>query len=125
MRTTLFSSCRAWCGAGVAIFSLWGGLGACGGATAETKGLGIGAGAAGNAAMAAAAWAIGKGCNMQGCPYGSYCNHATGFCDTRKCDEGCPKDTACNEGLNRCQDPAPASPPNDFLPYDRQIQPIR
>lgn len=83
-------------------------------------------GAVANVTVGAALWAVGKGCNMQGCPYGSYCNKATGFCDTRTCLEGCPENTTCNEGLNRCQDPAPASPPSDFLPQDiekRRINP--
>ncbi len=97
---------------------------ACGGATAQTSGAALGAGAAGNVVVGAAMWALGKGCNMQGCPYGSYCNHESGFCDTRRCQDGCPESTACNEGLNRCQDPPPPSVPNDFLPSDSQRLPL-
>ena len=72
------------------------------------------------ATAAATLWAVGGGCKLQGCPYGSYCDKKSGFCDTRTCGEGCQSNTSCNEGLDRCQDPAPASPPNDFLPSDQQ-----
>lgn len=65
-------------------------------------------------------WAAGGGCRLQGCPYGSYCNQKSTFCDVRKCGEGCPEGTVCNEGLGRCQAPPPASPPNDFLPQDNK-----
>jgi len=93
----------------------------CGGATSSSTGASVAGGAVVNATVAAAMWAVGKGCNMQGCPYGSYCNKQTGFCDTRRCSEGCPENTVCNEGLDRCQGPQPASTPNDFLPSD-QVQ---
>lgn len=91
----------------------------CGGATSSASNTAVAGGAVANATMAAAMWAVGGGCKLQGCPYGSYCNKNTGFCDTRRCSDGCPEGTVCNEGLNRCQGPQPASPPNDFLPSDQ------
>ncbi|MDB4974459.1 MAG: hypothetical protein JWN48_2800 [Myxococcaceae bacterium] len=77
--------------------------------------------AVGNAVIAGVVWAAGGGCRLQGCPYGSYCNHDNGFCQTRKCSEGCPLNTVCNEGLDRCQVAAPAKVPNDFLPTDNRL----
>jgi hypothetical protein len=63
------------------------------------------------------------GCKLQNnCGYGSYCNHETGFCESRKCSQGCPGSTVCNEGLDRCQDPPPARTPSDRLPVDDKIQ---
>jgi hypothetical protein len=80
------------------------------------------AGAAlGNAVAAGVIWATGGGCRLQGCPYGSYCSGDSGFCQVRKCSEGCPPSTVCNEGLDRCQAAAPAKVPNDFLPVDNKI----
>lgn len=76
--------------------------------------------AAATALAAGTLWAAGGGCRLQGCPYGSYCNQKSTFCDVRRCGEGCPEGTVCNEGLGRCQEPARASPPNDFLPQDNK-----
>jgi len=58
------------------------------------------------------------GCKFQGCPYGSYCNTKTKYCESRTCAEGCPINTICNEGLHLCQAPPPPKTPNDFLPQD-------
>ncbi len=82
-------------------------------------------GAVTTAAAAAALWAAGGGCKLQGCPYGSYCNEKTGFCDVRKCSDvgGCPDGTVCNEGLDRCQAAPPPNTPNDFLPQDSVTHP--
>lgn len=74
-----------------------------------------------NAAAAATLWVAAGGCKLQGCPYGSYCNEKTGYCDTRKCSEGCPPMTVCNEGLDRCQQPPIAKTPTDRLPQDDKI----
>jgi hypothetical protein len=63
------------------------------------------------------------GCKLQNnCGYGAYCNHETGFCVVRKCTEGCPSNTVCNEGLDRCQDAPPPRTPSDRLPQDEKIQ---
>jgi hypothetical protein len=85
-----------------------------------TTNTGNAGGAVVTAAAAAALWAAGGGCKLQGCPYGSYCNKETGFCDVRKCSDagGCPDGTVCNEGLDRCQMAPPPNTPNDFLPQD-------
>ncbi len=99
--------------------SLWvvGWVMGCGGRSVQGT---TGSGAAGiGAGVAAAIWAVGGGCKLQGCPYGSWCNKKTGFCITTKCSAGCPEGTVCNEGLNRCQNPPPAAPPSDFLPDDQ------
>ena len=80
-----------------------------------------GGAAAATAGAAAAVWAAGKGCRLQGCPYGSYCNEESGFCEARSCSEGCPENTVCNEGLDRCQAAPPPDTPNDFLPQDDKI----
>jgi hypothetical protein len=80
------------------------------------------AGGVTTAIAAGVLWAAGGGCRLQGCPYGSYCNHKSGFCEVRKCSQGCPDGTICNEGLGRCQAPPPAAPPNDFLPEDNLLQ---
>jgi len=77
--------------------------------------------ALGNAVVAGVLWAAGGGCRLQGCPYGSYCSFDSGFCQTRKCSEGCPDNTVCNEGLDRCQAPGPAKIPNDFQPTDNRL----
>jgi hypothetical protein len=74
------------------------GLSGCGGSqppsTLEGASQGqIAAGAAVTAIAAGAMWAAGGGCRLQGCPYGSYCNQKTGFCDVRRCNEGCPDGT--------------------------------
>src|ERR1700712_2908254 len=74
-----------------------------------------------NAVAAGVIWATGGGCKLQGCPYGSYCSYDTGFCQTRKCSEGCPLNTVCNEGLDRCQVASPARPPSDYLPTDNKL----
>jgi hypothetical protein len=79
------------------------------------------AGAALTAVAAGVLWAAGGGCRLQGCPYGSYCNKDSGFCDVRRCSLGCPADTVCNEGLDRCQVKPPARAPNDLLPQDDKI----
>jgi hypothetical protein len=100
-------------------------IGACAGGQAPvamdpSTNAGNAGGAAITAAAAAALWAAGGGCKLQGCPYGSYCNHSSGFCDVRKCSDpgGCPDGTVCNEGLDRCQMAPPPNTPNDFLPQD-------
>lgn len=81
------------------------------------------AGAAAGTAGAAAVLSVVGGCKLQNnCPYGSFCNHDTGFCVTRTCAEGCPSNAVCNEGLNRCQDPAPPRTPTDKLPQDDKLQ---
>lgn len=106
-------------------------LGACAGSQTVGPGLdpatntGNAGGAVATAAAAAAIWAAGGGCKLQGCPYGSYCNHKTGFCDVRKCSDvgGCPDGTVCNEGLDRCQAAPPPNTPNDFLPQDSVTHP--
>jgi hypothetical protein len=77
--------------------------------------------AVGTAVAAGVVWAAGGGCRLQGCPYGSYCDEKSGFCEVRKCSEGCPTMTVCNEGLDRCQAPAPATGPSDRLPQDDKI----
>jgi len=79
------------------------------------------AGAAITAVAAGVVWAAGGGCKLQGCPYGSYCDTASGFCEVRKCSQGCPADTVCNEGLDRCQVAPPAAPPSDLLPEDNLL----
>lgn len=90
---------------------------------------GVPVGNAGGAAITAAAagvvWAVGGGCRLQGCPYGTFCNGTSGFCVVKKCSEGCPSGTICNEGLDRCQAAPPPQTPNDFLPQDdrTRIQP--
>ncbi len=78
------------------------------------------AGAGATVAVAVVAQAA-VGCNFQGCPYGSFCNKETRFCEQRKCSAGCPDNTICNEGLNLCQAPPPPSTPNDFLPQDNRV----
>lgn len=83
---------------------------------------GAAAGAAVTAGAAAVIWAVGGGCRLQGCPYGSFCNRKSGFCEVRTCAQGCPEGTVCNEGLDRCQAPSPPQTPNDFLPQDDAIQ---
>ncbi len=96
----------------------------CGGAQTAPPGTAAGTNAAGTAITAAAAgvaWVAGGGCRLQGCPYGSYCNQESGYCEVRRCSLGCPNGTVCNEGLDRCQAPAPASPPTDRLPQDDKI----
>ncbi len=71
----------------------------------------------------ASALGIVAGCKLQNnCGYGAYCNHDTGFCVVRKCSQGCPNSTVCNEGLDRCQDPPPPRTPSDRLPQDDKIQ---
>jgi hypothetical protein len=81
------------------------------------------AGAGGTAAAAAVLWAVGGGCKLQGCPYGSYCNKESGYCEVVRCADGCPSGTVCNEGLDRCQMAPPPSTPNDFLPQDSKLAP--
>lgn len=78
------------------------------------------AGAVVTAIAAGTLWAAGGGCRLQGCPYGSYCNQKSGYCDVRSCEQGCPEGTVCNEGLGRCQAPPPPHTPNDFLPQDNK-----
>jgi hypothetical protein len=73
------------------------------------------------AIAAGALWAVGGGCRLQGCPYGSFCDQTSGFCEVRKCSRGCPEGTICNEGLDRCQAPPPPNPPTDFLPEDNLL----
>lgn len=69
------------------------------------------------------ALAVVAGCKLQNnCGYGAFCNRETGFCVVRKCSEGCPNETVCNEGLDRCQDPPPPRLPNDRLPQDDKLQ---
>lgn len=80
-------------------------------------------GAIATAIAAGALWAVGGGCRLQGCPYGSYCDQKTGYCAVRKCSEGCPPGTVCNEGLGRCQAAPPAQAPSDFLPQDNALLP--
>jgi hypothetical protein len=82
----------------------------------------VAGGAVVTAVAAGTLWLAGGGCRLQGCPYGSYCNQKTGYCDVRKCELGCPDGTVCNEGLGRCQAPPPPSTPNDFLPQDNAIK---
>jgi hypothetical protein len=77
-------------------------------------------GAAVTAAVATTAWVV-AGCKLQGCPYGSYCNGKTGYCDAKKCSEGCPENTVCNEGLDRCQVAPPPPAQGDFLPQDSAL----
>jgi hypothetical protein len=79
------------------------------------------AGAAVTTAAVAAVAQVTTGCKFQGCPYGSYCNTKSGFCEARTCGEGCPGNTICNEGLDRCQAPPPPRTPNDFLPQDNRL----
>ncbi len=79
-------------------------------------------GAVVTAIAAGTLWIAGGGCRLQGCPYGSYCNDKTGYCDVRKCELGCPDGTVCNEGLGRCQAAPPPATPNDFLPQDDKIR---
>src|SRR4051812_35583737 len=88
------------------------GTAGCGGSPQPAPGNNAGA-AAITAAAAGSLWALGGGCRLQGCPYGSYCNQKSAFCDVRKCADGCPEGTVCNEGLGRCQEPQRATPPND------------
>lgn len=119
MRTSALAlglSLSLWMGCGGASPSLGGGPG--------QGGAGAG-GAAATAGVAAVVFAVGGGCKLQGCPYGSYCNADSGFCDVRKCTDpsGCPPGTICNEGMNRCQAPGPPSTPNDFLPQDSAAAP--
>lgn len=76
---------------------------------------------AGASVAAAAVAQVAVGCKFQGCPYGSYCNKETRFCEQRKCGAGCPAGTICNEGLNLCQAPPPPNTPNDFLPQDNAV----
>ena len=92
----------------------------CGGASGAEAG--NAAGAVGNVVAASVLWAAAGGCKLQGCPYGTYCDKNSGFCEVHKCSEGCPQGTVCNEGLDRCQAPAPASPPSDRLPQDDKIR---
>jgi hypothetical protein len=97
-------------------------VGSCARSASGEPGTSNAAAAAGTAGAAAVLSVVG-GCKLQNnCPYGSFCNHDTGFCVTRTCAEGCPGNTVCNEGLNRCQDPPPARPPSDRLPQDDKIQ---
>jgi hypothetical protein len=91
-------------------------------ARAATQGE-IAGGANITAIAAGTLWIAGGGCRLQGCPYGSYCNKQSGYCDVRRCDMGCPDGTVCNEGLGRCQAPPPPSTPNDFLPQDSKLNP--
>src|SRR4051794_30610654 len=97
-------------------WAIWGSA-ACGSGNQATMSSGSAAGAITTVAVAAVAQGT-AGCNFQGCPYGSYCNTKTRFCEVRKCVEGCPGNTICNEGLNLCQAPPPPKTPNDFLPQD-------
>jgi hypothetical protein len=120
MGKTLTGMLGLWCALGAA---------ACAGPQAPGPGLnpatntGNAGGAVVTAAAATALWAAGGGCKLQGCPYGSYCNEKTGFCDVRKCSDasGCPNGTVCNEGLDRCQAAPPPNTPNDFLPQDNVL----
>jgi hypothetical protein len=120
MGKTLRGMIGLWCALGAA---------ACAGSQTAPAGLdpatnaGNAGGAVATAAAAAAIWAAGGGCKLQGCPYGSYCNENTGFCDVRKCSDagGCPDGTVCNEGLDRCQMAPPPNTPNDFLPQDNVL----
>jgi hypothetical protein len=97
----------------------------CGGSSQIPQGQTVPAAQGGEAALTAVAagviWAAGGGCRLQGCPYGSFCNNDSGFCQVKKCSEGCPAMTVCNEGLDRCQAAPPARVPNDFLPQDNKI----
>lgn len=94
-----------------------GGSGASGGSGVSGPG-----GAAINAMAAGVLWATAGGCKLQGCPYGSYCDHKSGFCEVHKCADGCPDGTVCNEGLDRCQAPGPPNVPSDRLPQDDKIR---
>lgn len=99
-------------------------LAACGGAQNVQPGNGVATNAAGAAITAAAAgavWAAGGGCRVQDCPYGTFCDQKSGYCKVRKCSEGCPDGTVCNEGLDRCQAAPPPRAPNDFLPQDNKV----
>lgn len=74
------------------------------------------------AVAAGTLWAAAGGCKLQGCPYGTYCDKKSGFCEVHKCSEGCPEGTVCNEGLDRCQAPGPGNMPNDRLPQDDKVR---
>jgi hypothetical protein len=80
------------------------------------------AGAVVTAVAAGVLWASAGGCKLQGCPYGTYCDKKSGFCEVHKCSEGCPDGTVCNEGLDRCQAPGPGAVPSDRLPQDDKIR---
>lgn len=117
---------------GALVFACFGfGAAACGGATPTLGNQNYDAegaqanyvGAASTAAIAGAAWIAGGGCKLQGCPYGSYCNEKSGYCEVRTCSEGCPEGTVCNEGLDRCQVAPPAQAPSDRLPMDDKRNP--
>ncbi|MFT3926283.1 MAG: hypothetical protein QM778_27305 [Myxococcales bacterium] len=102
-------------------WAIWVSTAGCGAATTQAT---LASGSPGlaltNAAVAVVAQAS-TGCRFQGCPYGSFCNMETGFCEVKKCGDGCPGNTVCNEGLNRCQAPPPPKTPTDFLPQDNQL----
>ena len=70
------------------------------------------------AVAAGVLWAAAGGCNLQGCPYGSFCEEKSGFCRVRKCSQGCPAMTTCNEGLDLCQAPPSAQAASGFLPQN-------
>jgi hypothetical protein len=110
---------------GAFLVFVWAGYAAACGGSSRSGGGGTAVsatgGAVGSAAAAGVLWAAGGGCRLQGCPYGSYCDAKSGFCEVKKCSEGCPDGTVCNEGLDRCQGPSPPSTPNDRLPQDNKI----
>jgi len=121
MHTPRHGQIASWVGLlGLAGVALWGGCGQQQVPPQQGGQSGSAAGAAITAAAAGTLWVAGGGCRLQGCPYGSYCNQKSAFCDVRSCADGCPEGTVCNEGLGRCQEPARASPPNDFLPQDNK-----
>ncbi len=81
------------------------------------------ASAAVTTAAVAAVAQVATGCKFQGCPYGSYCNTKTGFCEARKCGEGLPWQYDLQRGPQPLPRPLPRPrPPNDFLPQDNRLE---
>jgi len=102
-------------------WAIWLGPGCAGSGNTASWNSGSSSAAVTTAAVAAVAQ-VSTGCKFQGCPYGSYCNTNTGYCEAKTCNQGCPANTVCNEGLNRCQAPPPPKTPNDFLPQDNRLE---
>lgn len=62
--------------------------------------------AAAAAAVNAAVWSSGSGCELAGCHPTMTCNRRTGLCERPVCGEGygaCPLGTVCNPDTRRCQ----------------------